>query len=131
LHQICEQDDVIWGAFRQRIPNKRRVYRWLETGNAWRVRMRSMPFGDQAVFVDRRLFHRQGGFDEIPLMEDVALSRKLRRIARPILLPGPVTIDPRRWERNGVVTQTLRNWSIQTAYHCGVSPERLAKWYRG
>ena len=130
LTQICEHAEAVWGAFRQRIDSRRRIYRWIEWGNNLRVRLRRMPFGDQAVFVRREVFRAVGGFDEVPLMEDVALSSRLRKIERPLLLEGPVHVDARRWEHRGPVRQTLRNWSIQFAYAVGVSPQRLNRWYR-
>lgn len=130
LRQICECPEAIWGAFRQRIDSSARIYRWIEWGNAWRVRWRRIPFGDQAVFVRKRDFEQQGGFEEIPLMEDVAFARKMRRLAKPLLLEGPVTVNARRWQDRGPIRQTVRNWSIQIAYACGVKPERLRLWYR-
>lgn len=129
LQQICDCSDVIWGGFYQRIDSKQQRYRWLERGNAARVKWRGYPFGDQAIFVRRSVFEQQGGFPDSPLMEDVVFSQQMRRIAWPVLLPGPVTISSRRWEQNGVFRQTLRNWKIQIAHKLGVSPERLAKWY--
>ena len=130
LQQICRHPDQIWGAFWQRIDSPRPIFRVLEWGNAARVRLRGMAFGDQAIFVRRDVFKQQGGFAEIPLMEDVQWSRGLRKLARPRLLPGPVTISPRRWQQRGVVRQTLQNWSLQLAYAWGVSPERLRRRYR-
>tara|TARA_R110002049_G_scaffold2750_2_gene21475 strand:+ start:265475 stop:266146 length:672 start_codon:yes stop_codon:yes gene_type:complete len=130
LGQICKHPETTWGAFRQRIDSDRTVFRWLEAGNAARAKVKKMPFGDQGIFVRRSVFLSEGGFDEVPLMEDVILSKKLRRIAKPILLPGPLTISARRWEHNGVVRQTVRNWTIQLSHSLGVTPERLAKWYR-
>ena len=130
IRQICEHRDATWGAFRQKIESDRFVYRFLEFGNASRVRYLRLPFGDQGTFVRRSVFLQQGGFDEIPLMEDIALSRRLRRIDKPRLLPGPIHISARRWETTGVVRQTIRNWKIQAAHAVGVSPERLVEWYR-
>jgi hypothetical protein len=89
-----------------------------------------MPFGDQAIFVRRSVFIERGGFEEIPLMEDVEFSKRMRRIAPPILLEGPVVISARRWETHGVVRQTLRNWSIQLSYALGTNPESLKHRYR-
>ncbi len=63
-------------------------------------------------------------------MEDVELSRKLRKIAKPVLLEGPLAISCRRWQKHGVVRQTLRNWSIQMSYAFGASPETLQRRYR-
>lgn len=130
LQQICENSDAVWGAFRQSIDSPRRIFRAVEWGNAQRARRRGMPFGDQAIFVRRSLFEEQEGFAEIPLMEDVELSRRLRRIEMPVLLDGPVSISARRWEKNGVVRQTLRNWTLQVCYALGASPETLREWYR-
>jgi hypothetical protein len=130
LEQICEHPHATWGAFRQSIDSPRKIYRAIELGNALRVRYRSMPLGDQAIFIRRSSFNEQGGFAEIPLMEDVELGKRLRKLARPLLLEGPLIISPRRWEKHGVLRQTLRNWSIQFAYALGASPESLRRRYR-
>lgn len=134
LNQICDavnrQPSLVWGAMQQHIESDQAVYRWLERGNALRVRWRGMPFGDQAVFVRRSEFKRVGGFPEVPLMEDVELAQKLRRIHWPVLIPGPVIVSPRRWQTSGVVRQTMRNQCLQVAHACGVSADRLAEFYR-
>ncbi|MEM9588233.1 MAG: TIGR04283 family arsenosugar biosynthesis glycosyltransferase [Planctomycetota bacterium] len=130
LRQICELDDVTWGAFRQSIGSSRSVFRWIEWGNAQRVRWRHCPFGDQGIFANRQRLNQLGGIATMPLMEDVELSVRLRKHSRPVLLPGPIHVDARRWESRGVVRQTLRNWRIQAGYRLGLSPERLATWYR-
>ena len=130
LKQICRHPEAVWGAFRQHINSPRPIFRALEWGNAARVSLRRMPFGDQAIFVRRDVFKEQGGFEEIPLMEDVELSRRLRRVARPLLLEGKVTISPRRWHQRGVIRQTIQNWSIQLSYALGAPAERLSQRYR-
>jgi rSAM/selenodomain-associated transferase 2 len=130
LRQICQCGAPQWGAFRQQIESPGLVYRLLESGNAMRVKIRRMPFGDQAIFVNKELLDQQGGIADIALMEDVELSRRLRRSARPLLLEGPVFVDPRRWRKRGVLRQTLRNWTIQAAYALGVPAARLNSWYR-
>jgi rSAM/selenodomain-associated transferase 2 len=130
LSQLCQQSTTTWGAYRQRIESSRRIYRSIEAGNAMRVRLLGMPFGDQAVYVRRDLFQAQNGFNEVPLMEDFEFSQRMRRLAKPVLLDGPVRISARRWQQNGVLRQTLRNWTIQVAYRFGVSPESLAELYR-
>ena len=130
LKQICELDDPIWGAFRQQIDSPRWLYRWLEKGNDLRVLLRRMPFGDQAIFVSKEAFNRCGGFEEITLMEDVSFSAKMRKVARPELLRGPIQVSSRRWRRHGVIAQTLKNWCIQVAFALGVKAETLRDWYR-
>ncbi len=130
LQQVCDADDPVWGAFQQAIQANGVLYRLLERGNATRVKLRRMPFGDQAVFVRTDTLREIGGVAELPLMEDVDLAQRLRRIAPPLLLPGPVSVDARRWQKRGVIRQTARNWFIQIAHTCGVSPQRLRTWYR-
>ncbi len=122
--------DRAWGGFCQRIENQRFVYRLLEQGNAFRVRSQGLVYGDQALFVARRAFEQVGGFPDFKLMEDFEISRRLCKIERPLLLPGPVHINAHRWETHGIVRQTIRNWSICAAYRSGKSPDELAKRYR-
>ncbi|MEM9646624.1 MAG: TIGR04283 family arsenosugar biosynthesis glycosyltransferase [Planctomycetota bacterium] len=130
LHQICDLDaEFVWGAARQKIESSSTVYRVLEFGNNLRVRWCKMAFGDQAIFVKRDAFKRVGGFAEQPLMEDVELSRSLRKLDRPRLIEGPVVTSARRWQRRGVIRQTLLNWKIQLAYKLGMDPETLKGWY--
>ena len=131
LQQICENEKAAWGAFRQRIDSRRLVYRLLEWGNQWRVQWRAVPFGDQGIFVRRTLFEQMNGFAGIPLMEDVELSQRLRIIEKPVLLQGPLMINARRWEKHGVLRQTVKNWSIQYSYARGVSATDLAQKYYG
>ena len=137
LEQVCRAIESNrsphspWGGFRQQIANPQRIYRWLEHGNASRILYRGMPFGDQAMFVSQRTYWEVGGFEAVPLMEDVKLSRALRQRSWPLLLEGPVRVEPRRWEESGVVRQTARNWMIQIAHRLGVGECRLARWYHG
>jgi rSAM/selenodomain-associated transferase 2 len=117
------------GALRQRIEADGPVYRLLERSNAERVRWIGLPYGDQAIFLCRDAFFAAGGFADEPIMEDVLLMQRLRRRSWPLLLPGPVHVSARRWQRNGVVGQTLRNWSLLAAFSVGVSPQRLVRYY--
>ena len=78
----------------------------------------------------RELFDTVGGFPEQPLMEDIEISKRLRRIVWPRCLSAPVVTDSRRWRRRGVVRTILLMWWLRWAYAVGVSPTRLAEWYR-
>jgi rSAM/selenodomain-associated transferase 2 len=120
---------VTHGAFAQRIEAPGLTFRWLERGNALRVRWLGLPYGDQAIFVRRDAFERCGGFPRVPLLEDLLLMQRLRRRSWPVLLEGPVFVSPRRWHARGVLRQTLRNWAILSAFSCGVSPTTLARHY--
>jgi len=126
----CLQDaDVLGGAFEQRIEANGAMYRILERGNAARVRWSGLAYGDQSIFMRRATFEQLGRFPEVALMEDVLLMRAFRQRSQPILLPGPVYVNPRRWQRRGIVFQTLKNWSLFTAEKLGASPDRLARFY--
>ena len=120
----------VWGGMGQRIDDPARRYRWLERANAWRAR-RGMIYGDQAMWMTRRIHDAVGGFDDVPLMEDVRISQRLRAFGRPVVIEGPVVVDARRWQTRGVCRTTLLNQAIRLAYHCGVDEQTLADWYRG
>lgn len=119
------------GGFQQQIESPRSIYRWFEWGNRLRIRCLGVAYGDQGIFVRREIYQAIGGFPQVPLMEDVLLMRQLRRRRYKVaLLPGPLHVSARRWQANGPIRQTLRNWVLITAFRCGVSPERLARFYR-
>ena len=120
-----------WGCLTQRIDSDRSTLKVIELGNRWRARCLRLPMGDQGIFVSRQTLDRIGGIDDVPLLEDVRLGRRLRRLAAPRILPISITISDRRWRRDGVIRRTLGNWKILAAHRCGVSEERLARWYAG
>lgn len=120
----------IFGCFRQQIDDARSRFRLLEAGNAFRARTLRTPYGDQAIFASRTLYNQAEGFADVPLMEDVMFAQRMRKLCVPTLLPGPVHLSARRWRSKGVIAQTIHNWLIFTAFQCGVSPQRLAAWYR-
>lgn len=128
---VVERNPLLgWGAFRQRIDGRRPGYRLLELGNALRVTLLGMPFGDQAVFVRREFFERLGRFKSLPLLEDADFAARARRVSRPVLLPGPVLVSARRWKEAGLIRQTLHNWRILYGWRRGRSIEELARTYR-
>ena len=94
-----------------------------------RTRLTGMVTGDQGMFVRRDLFERVGGFPKIALMEDLAISKKLKRISRPDRLAGPIITSSRRWERDGAWRTIAVMWFLRTAYHLGADPDRLAGIY--
>lgn len=119
------------GAFALGIESDRIVFRVTEHYAALRTTITKIPFGDQAIFMHRGLFRELGGYHDIPIMEDVDLMRRLRsRGARLCLIPEKVLTSPRRWERDGLLFCTARNWALQLSFALGARPERLARWYR-
>ncbi|MGB6043626.1 MAG: TIGR04283 family arsenosugar biosynthesis glycosyltransferase [Pirellulales bacterium] len=129
IRTVCQDGQVHYGGFLQQIQAEGSLYRFIERGNAMRVRRLHIAYGDQGIFVRRSTFNAVGGFPTVSLMEDLRLMRSLRLHGRPALLPGPIYVSPRRWQRNGVIRQTLYNWSLLTAEKIGISPDRLARFY--
>jgi rSAM/selenodomain-associated transferase 2 len=96
----------------------------------WRSRSTGIATGDQALFVRRSVFERLGGFADIPLMEDIEFSRRLKRSGRIAALPDRLTTSFRRWERQGALKTVLLMWGLRFLYWAGMSPNRLSLWYR-
>ena len=119
-----------WGRFDVRLSGRHPAFRIIERMINLRSRLSGIATGDQAIFVHRSLFEAVGGFPSIPLMEDVALSKVLRRNQRPLCLRESVTTDARRWETRGIFYTVLLMWGLRSAYALGVAPERLARFYR-
>ena len=118
-----------WGRFDVRIDSPRPVFRCIERMMNWRSRWSGIATGDQAVFVRRDAFEQAGGFPDIALMEDIALSRALRRIAPPACLRARVTTSARRWEKHGVWRTVWLMWRLRAAYFLGADPAALAVRY--
>jgi len=122
-----------WGRFDVRLSGARRypLLRLVQAAMNRRSRWTGVATGDQAIFVERALFEAAGGFPDIPLMEDIALSTTLKRAAgRPLCLAQPALTSSRRWEEDGVLLTIARMWGLRLAYFCGAPPEALARLYR-
>ncbi len=121
---------AMWGCFDVRLSGDHPLLRCVETAMNWRSRLTGIATGDQAIFVRREAFRTTGAYPEIDLMEDVALSCRLRSAyGWPARLRVRVVTSSRRWERNGVARTIVRMWWLRLCYATGVSPARLAQWY--
>lgn len=120
---------AVWGRFDVTIEGRHPFLRIVSSAMNLRSRIGGIATGDQAIFVRRELFEAVGGFPAIPLMEDVALSRSLRRVARPACLRERVITSGRRWERRGLARTILLMWLLRLAYWLGADPARLARLY--
>ena len=119
------------GAFDLGIDTARGIFRITECYVALRTRLTRVPFGDQAIFMGRDYFFAIGGYKDIPLMEDVEIMKRIRKRGdRICIIPDKIMTSPRRWEQEGILFCTFRNWALQAGYALGVPPEQLAKWYR-
>ena len=121
--------DKAWGRFDVRIENEKRMFRIIEAMMNLRSRMTGICTGDQAIFMKRSVFNRVGGFALIPLMEDIEISKRLRKISKPFCINNPTLTSARRWLKGGILPTILLMWWLRLAYHFGVSPEHLAKHY--
>lgn len=125
---IAALQDHLFGGFRVRFVERTPGMRWTELAINTRTRITRCPWGDQAQFIRRVAFT---GYREIPIMEDYELAIRMKHLGPTILLPLEVRTSGRRFLRNGHLRTTALNWLIIVSYHCGVDPERLARWYRG
>ncbi|MEQ8803955.1 MAG: glycosyl transferase, partial [Haliea sp.] len=106
-------------------------FRVLEWAINRRSRCSGIGTGDQMLILRRDLFLACGGFASIPLMEDVELSKRLRRQVWPLVPELEVETSARRWEQRGVLRTVLQMWGLRLAYTLGVTPERLWRIYYG
>lgn len=118
-----------WGRFDVRLSGRHPLLRLIERFMGWRSRLTGIATGDQGIFVARGAFEVVGGFPEIALMEDVALSKRLRRGGRPLCLRETVVTSSRRWEESGIVRTVLLMWWLRLRYFLGADPRRLARDY--
>ena len=119
-----------WGRFDVRLSGHNFMLRVVEKMMNIRSRLSGIATGDQAIFVRREAFERVGGYPEIPLMEDIALSRALKRLSRPLCIREPVVTLSRRWEEEGILRTIFLMWRLRLAYALGADPHRLARSYR-
>jgi len=136
IRQAVEQEGFLGGAFRVRLavspsapPLRKAALRLTARMIGVRARLFRAYTGDQAIFLRRDVFERIGAYPEIPLMEDVELSRRLTRQGRTVLLPVPVTTSARRWETRGTLRTILLMWGLRLAYLLGMPPGRCAELY--
>ena len=124
-----ERSGRVWGRFDVKIDGRHPllfVVAWLM---GIRSRLTGIATGDQAIFARRDAFRAAGGFAAIPLMEDIALSKRLKRVSRPLCLRECVITSGRRWETNGVLSTIILMWRLRLAYFFGTDPHELARRY--
>ena len=129
IRESLQDTRVAWGRFDVRLSGEDSRLRLVEFLMNWRSRLTGISTGDQAIFVRRSVFMEIRGFREMPLMEDVDLSIRLRREGKCAALRSRVVTSSRRWESNGVFRTILLMWALRLGYAIGVSPGRLAAIY--
>lgn len=120
-----------WGFFQLRLSGRRRIFRVLERAINLRSRLGGIGTGDQMLCVSRAMFTANNGFAPLPLMEDVDLCRRLRRVSAPSVAPLVVVTSSRRWEQGGVWRTIVQMWCLRLAFALGVPASRLWQVYYG
>lgn len=128
--RALDDPDVAGGAFELRFDAPGFLYRWIERGVGLRSRLGGLPYGDQALFVRKRLLDRAGGIDPVPIFEDLDLVGLIKRGGRLALLRERAWTSARRYARNGLFRQLLRNNAALAGYLLDVERARIARWYR-
>ena len=119
-----------WGRFDVRIVGSSPWLKVISFCMNWRSRLTGIATGDQTIFMTREAFNKVGGFPEQPLMEDIEMSKRLKRLSPPVCLPERVVTSGRRWDQNGVWKTILLMWRLRWAYWRGVPSSELARLYR-
>lgn len=121
--------DYFWGRFDVRLSGEHWAFRIIETAMNVRSRLSGVATGDQAMFMSKKLYDRVGGFAEVVLMEDVSMSKKLRRVVAPLCCRQTVVTSSRRWEKRGILQTVLTMWLLRLGYFFRVDMAWLAKLY--
>ncbi|HBI16188.1 MAG TPA: glycosyltransferase [Desulfobulbaceae bacterium] len=131
MHAVLALPQTAAGAFRLKIDARGTGYRCIEWGANLRSRFLQMPYGDQAIFVRNSVLRQAGGVPPQPIMEDVALLRRLKRFGSIRIAPATVITSARRWQSLGLIRTTLRNQLMLLGAACGLQPHTLRRFYTG
>lgn len=131
IREVLKDNKVSAGAFDLSIADPNPRFRLIEFGANLRSRVTSIPYGDQGIFMRKKVFKSIGGYADIPLMEDIEISKRLKKTGRIVFVRPPIKASPRRWLEEGALYTTLRDWMNALTYSFfRVSPERLKKLYK-
>lgn len=131
IRKVMEGNNASAGAFDLSIDNQSIMYRIIETAANMRSRITSMPYGDQGIFTRRKFFENIGGFSDIPLMEDIEIAARLKKIGKIVFVKPAIKTSARRWDKEGALYTTLRDWALALSFVLfGASPQTLAKYYK-
>jgi rSAM/selenodomain-associated transferase 2 len=131
IGSVMRRNKYVGGAFKLGIKSEQFIYKALAYWVSIRCYITRIPYGDQAIFIRKDYFNNIGCYPNIPLMEDVELMRRIKKRGYKIcIIPDPVMTSPRRWEKEGFIYVNLRNMVLLILYLLGVSPEKLAHFYK-
>ena len=129
IETAMARHDMVGGRFDVRFDRPSRWGSIISSMMNWRSRISGIATGDQALFVRRPIFEQMGGFADVPLMEDIDFSRRLKRMGATVALTATVTTSFRRWEQQGPLPTILLMWALRFLYWVGVPPHTLNRWY--
>jgi rSAM/selenodomain-associated transferase 2 len=127
IEQALSRPQVVAGSFCLSFDPQSPLLRLYARCSRWSHPL--FTYGDQGLFTRRSVFDAVGGYAGAPFMEDVEILRRLRRLGRVVKVPVPVMTSARRFVAGGILRQQVRNVLLVAAYHAGISPRRLARWY--
>jgi hypothetical protein len=127
--RLLARPRVVGGCFTMTVRAGGMLYRSIDACASARVRLTGLIYGDQGLFLRRRDFERLGRFPPLRFMEDLFFSRTLSRHGRIVVARSRIFVSARRWQKTGLIRQTLRNWTLTTLAAAGVDPDRLADHY--
>lgn len=130
LSGSLKQSKKMWGRFDIRLSSERWPFRFIE----WFINKRSflsgIASGDQGIFICRNIFKKLSGFADIPIMEDIEMSRRLRKISRPLCISQqPLVTSSRRWEKHGILRTIVLMWLLRLKFFFGAPAQSLSKSY--
>jgi rSAM/selenodomain-associated transferase 2 len=130
IYKTLSSSQVIAGAFELAIDSQAKSFRLIETMVNLRSRLLSLPYGDQAIFLNKSTFEKIGGYRNLAIMEDFELIQRLKRHGKIVITSAAVLTSPRRWQQLGVWQTTAINQLIILGYYLGISPTKLRNFYR-
>ncbi|WP_020484485.1 TIGR04283 family arsenosugar biosynthesis glycosyltransferase [Methylomonas sp. MK1] len=125
------EQGAAWGRFDVQFDSPQAIFKLIACLMNARSRLTGIATGDQAIFITRQAFQAVGGFPEIALMEDIAISAALKKIGKPCCLSAKVITSSRRWQHHGILRTILLMWCLRLRYFFGAHPDQLAaRYYR-
>jgi rSAM/selenodomain-associated transferase 2 len=129
IAELLNQPNIGWGRFNVSFSNKKLIFKII----AWFMNKRScltgIVTGDHTLFIKRDIYQASGGFSDIPIMEDVELSKRLKKLTRPFCLQKAVITSSRKWENNGIIKTIVLMWCIRALFFIGMPAEKLTNLY--
>ena len=129
IGEKIKDSPVYWGRFKVRLSGTHWLFRITEILMNTRTRITGIVTGDHVLFISKELFEQVGGYPALPLMEDIAISKKINKIVPPICLNQHVVTSSRRWEQHGIIKTVLKMWWFRLAFFFGTDPARLSRQY--